>query len=552
MHRSVLSLLVFASLATACADSSGASDAAGGTVIVAAPADPATLVPALASSSSEQAIAQNVFDRLADIGDKLNTLGDAGFRPRLARSWTWSADSLSIAFSLDPRARWHDGLPVRASDVRFTWQLYADPATGAPFGPLLANIDSVVVRDSMTAVFWFHRRTPEQFFDATYQMLIHPEHLLGRVPHDSLRQSPFALAPVGTGRFRFVEFEPGVKLVIASDTLNYAGRAKLDRVIFTKVSDPSAAVSRLLAREADVLETVRPEMLPQFAGHPDLRVGPYPSLTFGFMVMANHDKGSLRPHPLFGDPALRRAIARSLDRTSFVHAIFDSLALVPAGPAPSAIAPRDSTLAQLPFDVADADRLLDSLGWARGKDGMRARRGRPLAFSLLIPAPVRTRVRYATLIQAALKDRGITVTVDGVEPSVYTSRLAARDFDAALQAISTDPTLSSLRQSWGGAGALAPLGSNHAGYASAAFDAVTDSAVVVSNPARARVLWARAFRVINDDAPAVWLYEPRTLMAMHARIQPQRILPTAWFVGLADWTIPAGQRLARDRANGVR
>ena len=74
----------------------------------------------------------------------------------------------------------------------------------------------------------------------------------------------------------------------------------------------------------------------------------------------------------------------------------------------------------------------------------------------------------------------------------------------------------------------------------------------MSNPARARVLWARAFRVNNDDAPAVWLYEPRTLMAMHARIQPQRILPTAWFVGLADWTIPAGQRLARDRANGVR
>jgi ABC-type transport system substrate-binding protein len=60
------------------------------------------------------------------------TVGDKGFEPRLARRWTWSADSLSVAFELDPRARWHDGRPGRAEDVAFPFDLYRDPAVGSP------------------------------------------------------------------------------------------------------------------------------------------------------------------------------------------------------------------------------------------------------------------------------------------------------------------------------------------------------------------------------------------------------------------------------------
>ncbi|MBI3791289.1 MAG: peptide ABC transporter substrate-binding protein [Gemmatimonadetes bacterium] len=552
MSRRLLPALAFACLATACADDSGANGASGGTIIVAAPSDPGTLVPALAASNSDQAVAQQLFDRLADIGDDLNTLGDRGFRPRLARSWTWSADSLSIEFMLDPRARWHDGRPVTARDVRFTWELYHDTTTHAPFAPLIAGIDSVSVRDSLTAVFWFHRRTPEQFFDATYQMLVHPEHLLGKVRRDSLEQSAFARAPVGTGRFRFVQFEPKVKLVLASDTTNFRGRAKVDRVIFVPVKDGATQVNQMLTREADVVENVRPEMVARLAGNPDVKVLTYATLSYGYLTLALHDKGTARPHPVFGEPAMRRAVARALDRVAIAHAIFDSLATVPSGPAPSAIAPHDTSLRQWPYDPVEADRLLDSLGWTRGADGMRARGRTPLAFSVMVPTTSATRTRVATLIQAALKERGIAVTVDAVEPAVYSPRINGRAFDAVIQTVATDPTLSTTRQTWGGAGALAPNGSNHAGYANPAFDAVVDSAAANGDPAGAQAQWARAWRIINADAPAIWLFEPRTIMALHRRLQPQGINPTAWWAGLADWTIPAGQRLARDRASAGR
>ncbi|MBI2797257.1 MAG: peptide ABC transporter substrate-binding protein [Gemmatimonadetes bacterium] len=532
----------------ACSDPGSASDVSGGTVVMAVNADVDYLVPALSATQQGQVVAELLFDRLADIGDNLNTVGDQGFRPRLARSWSWSADSLSIAFTLDARARWHDGRPVRATDVRFTWRLYADTLTGAPFAPLLANIDSVTERDSLTAVFWFHRRSPEQFFDATYQMLVHPEHLLRGVPHDQLRTAPFGLAPVGTGRFRFVRREPGMRLEIASDTGNYAGRARLDRVIFSVTRDYQAGVNRLLTREVDVLDNLRPETMAGLGAHPELRAVPYPALTYAFLQFALRDGGTSRPHRLFGDLALRRALLRAIDRKTLLRSVFDSLATIPLAPAPTALVPADTGLGQAPFDPALAAHLLDSLGWVRtGPDGLRQRGAVPLRFSVMVPSPSRNRVRYATLMQEQLRTAGVQVDIETLEPAVFSDRLKRRAFDAVLNSVNTDPTpVTSLRQSWGG-GAAARDGSNRSSYVNPAFDAIVDSAAASMSPAAARAHIVRAYRVINADVPAIWLYEPRQVAAVHTRLQLPRLRATGWLSGLADWSIPPAQRIARDR-----
>src|ERR1041385_6970890 len=92
---------------------SAADDAeTGGTIVISVAGDPDVLFPPLLMSSSARQVSELVYDHLADLGSSLNTNGDAGFQPRLAKSWSWSPDSLRITFHLDPRARWHDGLPV--------------------------------------------------------------------------------------------------------------------------------------------------------------------------------------------------------------------------------------------------------------------------------------------------------------------------------------------------------------------------------------------------------------------------------------------------------
>ena len=544
-----LPAVLLCALAAACvADSGAASNAAGGTVVISTGSDADILIPALSTLQQSQVIVQNIFDRLAEPGDGLNTVGDEGFRPHLARSWAWSADSLSIAFTIDGRARWHDGVPVTARDVRFTWALYVDPLTAAPYGPLLATIDSVTVRDSLTAVFWFKHRYPEQFFDATYQMLIHPEHLLRDIPHDQLRTAPFGRAPVGSGRFRFVRWEAGTRIEIASDTLNYAGRARLDRVIWSIAPDPNAAANKVFARDADFFENARPDNIAELAGHPELKLVPYPSLQYGFIQFAFRDNGTTRPHPLFADIRMRRAILLALDRPKMLRNVFDSLAVVPLGPVPHAVATASLATGQPDVNVAAANALLDSLGWTRqGPDGMRAKGATPLRFSLIIPSSSRIRIRYSVLVQEQLRAAGIDVTVEQLDPTSMADRMQKRTFDAAISTLGTDPSPATVRQNWGGAGAAVKDGPNHSGYASPAFDALVDSASTARSLAASHDYFRRAYRVINDDIPAIWLYEPRMASIAHTRLQLTRLRADAWWAGLADWSIPPGQRIARDR-----
>src|SRR4051812_45317709 len=109
----------------------------GGTLVISTGGDPDVLVPALVQSTQGAQVVDMIYERLADIGDSLNTLNDKGFTPRLADRWTWSADSLSIAFHLDPKARWHDGVPVRSNDVRFTVVSTKDSTVGSPIAPVI-------------------------------------------------------------------------------------------------------------------------------------------------------------------------------------------------------------------------------------------------------------------------------------------------------------------------------------------------------------------------------------------------------------------------------
>ena len=520
----------------------------GGTVVIATPADADILLPPLVAGIQGKQVTDFLFDRLAEIGSDLNTVGDRGFEPRLARRWEWSPDSLSIAFHLDPRARWHDGNPVRAADVRFTHAVFTDPAVGAPSAPVLANIDSVTVRDSLTAVFWFKRRSAEQFFDATYQMQILPAHLLRDVKPADLKTADFGRAPIGSGPFRFVRWTPGATLEVVADTSYYRGRPKLDRVIWSVNPDFTTASTKLFAGEADIFEVLRPEQLAELAKHPELKAVDYPSLDYGFMTFNLRDGKSARPHPVLGEREVRRALTRALDRQAMVRNVFDTLGAVAIGPLTRAQATADTTIAQLTYDLEGAKRTLDSLGWrdANG-DGVREKNGRPLAFTLLTPVSSRNRVRLSVLIQEQLRAAGVKVNVEQMDFAAFMERMTGRRFDAVMGAWHLDPSPAGVRQSWGTAGARGKDGSNYGSYESAAFDAHVDSAMTELDPARSKAHFRRAYETIVADAPAVWLYEPRLMAGVHTRLSLPGRRADAWWGGLAEWSVPASQRIPRDR-----
>ena len=516
----------------------------GGTVVISMGADAEPLIPPYAAQVQTKLIVDQLFDRLAELGDSLNTVGDHGFVPRVAQRWDWSRDSLSITFYLDPRARWHDGVPVRSNDVRFTYLIYSDTAAGIDATTQIAQIDSVTSPDSLTAVFWFKRRYPEQFFDATYQMLILPEHLLGAIKLADLRTSAFGRHPVGDGRFRFSSWSPGASLTMIADTGNYRGRAMLDRIVMAFSPTPGAAITKLFTGDADFIEILHPEEMAEVRRHPELVMLPYADPTYGFLWF-NLRQGGKRPHPLFGNRPLRRALAMALDRVSMARNVFDTLAIVPRGPFPSSSPVADTTASSLPYDTVAAARILDSLGWHRGADGVRRKNGQPLAFAISVPPSSKSRTQMAVLVQDQLARIGVRVTIDPVELRTLVTRLQKGDFDAALWAWKTDASMSDLRQMW--TTPAERLGTNWGSYENPVFDAAVDSALTSNDPARMHAYFHRAYTTITDDAPAVWLYQPRQVAGIQRRIHTAYLRADSWWAHLADWYVPASERIPRDR-----
>ena len=544
--RLLCALVVCGCLGT---ESSSANNT-GGTLAISTGGDPDVLIPSLVQSVQAAQMTDMIYDRLANIGDSLNILNDKGFTPRLADHWTWSADSLSIAFHINPAAKWHDGLPVRSNDVRFTIASTKDSSLGSPVTALITNIDSVSTPDSATAVYWFHARSPQQFYDAVYQLPIMPEHVWKNIPPAGWRASDAAKNPVGSGQYRFLRWIPRTAVELVADTTNYRGAPKLSRLIWSIAPDFNTALTRFLTGETDFFEQLRPENLPEVAKHPELRTKQYHALQYLFAQFNLRDPANhARPHPIFGNRELRRALTMATDRATLVRSVYDSLALPALGPTVRAYPTTDPNLPQIPFDLPRARQILDSLGWrVRTSDSVRSRNGRPLKFTLSVPSSSKVRVRLAVLLQEQFRQAGVKMDVEQLDFPVLVEKNRKRTFDATIGQWSTQPSPGAVLGSWGIGGSRASSGNNYGSYENPLFDAYVDSALASFDPAKRKAYFTTAYDAIIQDAPAIWLAEPIPTVGYHSRLQLAPLRPDAWWAHITEWRIPADKRIPRDNA----
>lgn len=544
--RRPLAPIVFLFLLAACGDI--ATDGpAGGTVIIGASADADALLPPLAGSVQGRAVSELLFDRLAEMGPALNVTGDRGFAPRLARSWRWSLDSLTITFALDADARWHDGHPVRAADVAFGFHVIRDSANGSSLVADIGNIDSVTTPDSLSAIVHFARRAAEQFYAATLITPL-PTHVLGDLPPGALRTSEAARAPVGSGRFRFVEWQPKSRLELAAVEDHYRGRPRLDRVVFSVTPEPATGLARVWAGESDVWEPLTPIDVTEAAKYEQVRVFSGPGFDYGFLAFNFRDRRNpSRPHPLFAEREMRRAITMAVDRDALRQAIFGALAMRSYGPFTRPQNTSDTTITQIPFDRAAAAKTLDSLGWrAVGTDGIRRRGAQRLSFAINIPTSSAVRNRAAVLLQEQLRQVGIGATIEAMEFGTFFTRMQSGDFDATISGWRTSPSPGGIRGAWGSAAISRGARQNAGMYENPVFDAAVEQGLGALDVATRRAHMRRAYQTIVDDAAAIWLYEVRNAAAVHRRFNVPLWRSEAWWLTLADWSVDPEQRLPRD------
>lgn len=510
------------------------------TLVMTLPADADNLLPPLSINETSAQVGAMLFEKLAEVGDSLNVAGDAGFRPSLADSWTWAPDSLSIAFHLDPKAHWHDGVPVRAADVVYSYRVNTSKDVGSSVGPLLAGIDSVTAPDSVTAVFWFHSRSLEQFLNAGSQIRVLPAHLLQNIPDSALKTAAFDRNPVGSGPYKFVRWVSGSTIEVVADSTFHRGRPKIERVIWSIAGNPDAAMLRLFSGEANFTELLRKQDIEQMGRHPNLKAVHYPSMTVFYVRFNERSRGWHGPHPVFGDRDVRRALTMAIDRKRAVSTVFDSSAVLALGPFTSALSTYDPSLPRLPYAPDSAAAILERRGWVMGRDGVRHKGGVPLQFSILVPGTSTQRQQMTVLLQDMLKRVGARMDIEHVDFPTMNARMEKHDYDAAFEGMSLDPTPSGIRQEWSTSAARAGGTSNTGYYSNALFDALIDSAVGSADPKVAVAQYRRAYATLINDAPAIWLYEGSTVAGMGTNVHPAHMRADMWWVHLAEWSIGDG------------
>jgi peptide/nickel transport system substrate-binding protein len=502
-----------------------------------------TLIEGAADTRANQELADQLFLRLAVRKPGRATSDEKGYEPQLARSWS-RRDSLTLVFDLDPRARWHDGVPVTARDVVFTFRRARDPEIAPSLAALLRHISDVRAEGDHRVVITFDDVYGEQFFDATYYVQPVPAHLLASLAPEAIAGSPFVHAPVGDGPYRWVRAVPGETVELAAEPDFFLGRPGLSRVIFRTASDPAARMNLLLSGEADAMMSVVPPMSnrARLERTGDFRLVTTPSDLLGyFLFNFRNPSDTSREHPILADARVRQAITLALDRHAMAISQFGPYSVVPYGPVSQMLwlgrvspkAPRQN--------VARAGTLLRQAGWQDSDgDGTLDRNGRPLALSIIVPSSSSMRRDISVMAQEELRQVGIRLDVLVLERSVWQERFVSGRFDISFGAMRQVPTPSGLTSSWTCAGA-----SNVSHYCDPTVDSLLASAILTQGDAAP--IYVKALNRLEQDAPASFLYAPLEVIALHRRYDDVELRDGSPWLMLWHWRVRRGQELPRDR-----
>ena len=420
-------------------------------------------------------------------------------RPWLARSWELS--DTSVVFELRDDVRWHDGEPVTAEDVAFTFRLARDPAAASPLAAAyLAEVDRATVLGPHRIRFHFsapHAQPLQDFFWPPV-----PKHVLEGVDPAHLADAPFSRNPVGSGPYRLVDWKAGQGLsfrAVDSFPSELGGPPAIRRVSYRILPEPTTRLQELLRGDLQVDGPLQPAETPRVEGSERARVASFPWRQFTYIGWNTRDS-------LFADASVRRALTMAIDRRALLRAALYGHGTPAAGPIPP-WHPYAAHLEPLPYAPDSARALLAAAGWRdTDGDGVLDRDGRPFRFHLLASQANATFSDMAQMIQAQLQKVGVDVQPELLEWQTVLGRHRARDFQAVLTNWVLDNFRIDPRPLFSTRAARTEGSANRSSYSNPTADSLMEAGVRQTDPDSAAATWAAFERVLQRDQPFTFVF----------------------------------------------
>lgn len=505
----------------------------GGTLIVGTGGDVSAFNPVTEGNVITNSLMPLLFDALV-IPDP-DTLQPT---PNLATKWEISPDSKTYTFTLKQGVKWHDGQPFTADDVKFSYELYMNPDSGSTrAGGLSQNIASVTVKDPQTVVFAL-KDVVASFMTIDMMYGIIPKHILGNIAPKDFKASEFSTGkPVGTGPFKFKLQKLGDRVELTGNSDYHRGATALDTYIYKVVKDSTVTYQQLKTGELDYA-SISPELADDAKKQANLNVVDYDTFT---MLIFGYNVDPAKGPAIFQDVKVRQALCYAADREAIAQKIYNGYATVAVGTQPPvtwAYQPDKITM-KYPYDPKKAESLLDEAGWKKGADGVRAKDGKKLAFTLYTVSGSTSAAGHVQVVQESLKNIGVQMDVRYEEAPLVVARAQKTfDYDMFFFGLTTAPDPDQTRY-W--ASNQHGPGANYYGYNNPKADDLLAQGAHTLDVEKRKQIYADVQNLIVADMPGFVSHFQKGLAAINKRVK--NLIPNAVYTNFNahQWYVTDGK-----------
>jgi peptide/nickel transport system substrate-binding protein len=472
----------------------------GGEVIHSQTSDIGTLNTTLSTDLYSGWITGFLFDGL--IGGSLIDGTDV---PGLADYWTIDEDGVTYTFYLNPNAKFHDGTPVTAADVEFTFQsVLAEDSLSVRRSTVAATLKELVVVDDHTVQLIAIAPSATFVSDAAGQFGILPKHIWESVPFSEFGADGGSTGAdpsrvIGSGPFKFVEWVPNDHVTLEKnadywlpDEVPY-----IDRYIYRVVVDPGANIQGFIAGESDIVDVPFQQGQTLQASNPELVITAFDTLSMNYY----HVNQDPEKETLFTDARVRQALQYALDRQLIADTVYLGYAIQADGTQPvlsQAYAP-ERTNTVYNYDPDMARSLLAEAGWADSDgDGIVEKDGQKFSFECIYSEGVATYLQQIPYMQQAWREVGIEMIASAIPFQTLLDETDNGTYQMTVQGFNW--TVDGAQIAMYGCESTPPAGFNSMRYCNPEFDALETQAITELDTEARIDLLIEASNIANDDA----------------------------------------------------
>ena len=366
----------------------------GGTLVWGTYTKPTIINPILTTHSVSMSLLDLIFNRLV----RLNTKGE--IEPDLAQSWDISADGLVYTFYLRKGVKFHDGVECTAFDVKFSYDRIIDPQNNSPLASLFELVRDFKAIDKYT--FRITLRQPSAPFIYRLVREIVPKHILEGA---DLKTCSFNWHPVGSGPFRFKEWDKDDRIILEYNPDYYEGRPYLDEIIVKSYPDSQSLWIAFMRGEADFVGFIEREDYEILKDDPAFKAYAFYFDNYYALFYNTND-------PILRDKIVREAIAYGIDRKSLIERVAGGYGLECNGPFYPGSLGFNHLVKPFEYNPQKAQVLLAQVGWQdMDNDGILEKDGEELEIKVLVDARKDILKRIIMVLRQQLQEIGIKIKV---------------------------------------------------------------------------------------------------------------------------------------------